>query len=74
MRLHAARCGDYGDPDEERPDAVAVRARIEDVRAATGSTEEMRQMVRSVGDYIRIPAHRRAQAATMAPEPQGRRA
>ena len=74
MRLHVVRCEDYGDLDEERPDAAAIRARIEYVRAATGSTEEMRQMVRSVGDYIRIPAHRRAQAATMAPEPQGHRA
>jgi len=73
LRLHAARCGDYGDPDEERPGAAAVRARIEDVRAATGSAEEVRQMVRSVGDYTRIPAHRRAEAEITAPGPQGRR-
>lgn len=74
MRLHAARCGHYGDPVEERPDVAAVLTWIGDLRTATGSAEELRQMVRSVGDYTRIPAHPKAVAETMTHEPQGDRA
>jgi hypothetical protein len=102
VSLHAVRCGDYGDPEEEWTvegfaDAAAaaeyarrfIRAQIEDLRAETGSAEELREMYRSFGEYARTPgfdheawaahciatpASRKAETDYLALEPRGRRA
>ncbi|WP_043364564.1 hypothetical protein [Belnapia sp. F-4-1] len=103
MSLHAVRCRDYGDPGEERPNGEwtakgfagaeqarrSICAQIEDLRAGTGSAEELREMYRSFGGYARTPAFgheasaahgfatpagRRAETDCLTLEPRGRRA
>jgi hypothetical protein len=88
VRLHAVRCGDYGDPDEEwtvdgfaSAEAAAeyarrfIRAQIEDMRADAGAAEELRAMYRSFGEYARTPGFdHEAWAAHCIATPAGRRA
>jgi hypothetical protein len=101
VSLHGVRCGDYGDPDEEWivegfPGAEAaadyarrfIRAQIEDLRAETGSAEELRQMYFRFGEYafaagldhdawvahcIAVPASRKAEVDYAALEPRAGR-
>ena len=101
MTRYAVRCGDYadfGDPEEEWsvegfPNAEAaaeyarrfIRAQIEDLRAETGSAEELREMYFRFGEYafaagldpdawvahcIANPASRKAEVDYAALEPR----
>jgi hypothetical protein len=103
VSLHTIRCGDYadfGDPDEEWtvegfPSAEAaaeyarrfIRAQIEDLRAASGSAEELKDMYFRFGEYafaagldhaawaahcIATPAARKADTDYAAAEPRRR--